>query len=76
MLFDKDHLEKNGFTYTEHFNFSFKYGWMLFLAALASFIHGIFPGLFKYTSARITFKIVDAVKKYNIGKNDNNTLGI
>lgn len=48
----KDHLTKSKVTYLEHSTFAFYAGLKLLWAAIASFIHGLFPNLFPGTAAK------------------------
>ena len=53
-MFDFDHLARDKFTYFSHLNFAFKLGCVLFVLALVSFFHAIFPFLFSsFVSSRI-----------------------
>jgi uncharacterized protein YneF (UPF0154 family) len=61
--FGKKHLEENNETYYQHGKFAFVYGWKLLMAALASFIHGIFPGIFVAYSANTVKKIYHVILK-------------
>jgi hypothetical protein len=53
----KEHLEDSGKTYRQHFSGAYYYGFRLIIAAIASFIHGIFPFLLRGTAA---LTIIDA----------------
>lgn len=62
MSFWNDHLNETNQTYWKHFNFAWIYGFKLLYAAIASFIHGVFPWWFKFYSAREVVRIYKVVK--------------
>jgi hypothetical protein len=64
-MFGKKHLVETKESYWTHFKFAFKYGFILLYAALLSFIHGIFPGLFKFRSAKIVINVYNIIQKRN-----------
>jgi hypothetical protein len=56
----KEHLLDSDKKYTEHLYDAIYHGYELFIASLASFIHGFFPFLFNGYSAK---KIIDIYYK-------------
>lgn len=58
-----DHLTKARKSYWEHFSFAMYGGALLFYAAFASIVHGIFPRLFPFTSARLVMKLSNHVRR-------------
>jgi hypothetical protein len=60
-----DHLKNNKESYFVHQRFAFVYGWKLLVAAIASFIHGVFPGVLKFYSARTVIGIYKVIEKRN-----------
>lgn len=50
-------------TYFEHLKFAMCFSFNLFVAAIACFIHSIFPFLFKYTAGKRICKIVHCLKE-------------
>lgn len=61
------HLVENGDTYSEHFRFAYVQGFRLLKAALASFVHGVFPNVLPYYSAKTVIdinRIVESVSRY------------
>lgn len=53
----KTHLQESHKTYRQHFNGAFFYGYKMFIGAIASFIHGLFPFLFDGITAKIIIDI-------------------
>lgn len=58
-----DHLDKAQKSYTTHLWFALKASGLLFLAAVTSVIHGIFPRLFPFYSAKIVMRLAAIVQK-------------
>lgn len=49
----KKHLEDSKKTYLQHLKGAYYYGYKLFIGSITSFIHGLFPFIFKGTAAKI-----------------------
>lgn len=59
----KKHLTESNKTYTEHFTFAFKAGFLLLWAAITSIIHAFIPSLFAFTSQKIVMRLADESRK-------------
>jgi uncharacterized integral membrane protein len=55
----KDHPESVGEGYFEHMSMSFSFAAPLLLAALAAFVHGLFPFFFVKTGSRTITRLHD-----------------
>jgi hypothetical protein len=53
----KDHPESVGESYFQHMSASFSFAVPLLSAAIAAFIHGLFPFLFVRTGSRIVTRL-------------------
>lgn len=53
----KKHLAQSQTTYLEHAKWAIVAGFQLLLAALASFVHAIYPGWFTGTSAKTVIRL-------------------
>ncbi len=59
------HLVENGDSYPEHLRFAYVQGFRLLKAAVASFIHGVFPNVLPYYSAKTVIDINKIIKSRN-----------
>lgn len=56
------HLRKAGKDYTGHGLFALKQGFVLIGAGLTSIVHGVFPFLFPFHSAKTVLRLADMVR--------------
>ena len=61
-MFEK-HLAEANKTYTEHFAFAFKAGFILLWAAVTSIVHAFIPSLFAFTSQKIVMNLAEASRR-------------
>jgi hypothetical protein len=54
-----DHPRSVGESYFEHQRVAFGFSAALFMAAIACFIHGLVPGLFKHTASGMVARLHD-----------------
>lgn len=60
----KKHLTESNKTYTEHFTFAFKAGFLLLWAAVTSIVHAFIPSLFAFTSQKIVMRLADESRRH------------
>lgn len=56
------HLRDANKTYTSHFWFAAKNGFVLVYAGLTSIVHAIYPSVFKFTSRNIVAQLAEDLK--------------
>lgn len=61
----KQHLKDVDKTYLEHLKIGFYYGYLLLRGAIASFIHGLIPGMFIKTPTQTALMFSEVIKNIN-----------